>query len=98
MLDQNFGHKELCEVVLRAKNSMDFGTRHIEADEPILYFDNVQIALLQESNSPVFARGGWGNMPRVIWDERREVTFSMNMGVMSSVGMSMLLSSNVLSQ
>jgi len=29
--------------------------------------------LLPEQNRPVFARGGWANMPRVIWDERSEV-------------------------
>ena len=37
-------------------------------------------------------------MPRVIWDERSEVQFQMVEGVMSSVGMSILLSSNVLSE
>ena len=98
MMDQNFGHKELYEVVLRAKTSMQFGDRYIEAQEPVLYFDNVQMSLLTEQNRPVFARGGWANMPRVIWDERSEVQFQMVEGVMSSVGMSILLSSNVLSE
>jgi len=41
------------------------------------------------------AQGGWANMPRVVWDDRKEVTFSMTDGVMSSVGMSILLSANV---
>ena len=98
MTDQYFGHKELYEVVLRAKTPMYFGDRYIEADEPILYFENVNMSVLSEQNRPVFARGGFGNMPRVIWDERSEVQFQMIEGVMSSVGMSMLLSANVLSQ
>lgn len=98
MMDQNFGHKELYEVVLRAKTPMRFGDREIEADEPILYFDNVQMGLLSEQNSPIFARGGWANMPRVIWDNRQEVQFQMVDGVMSSVGMSILLSANVLAR
>ena len=98
MMDQYFGHKELYEVVLRAKNSMQFGSRYIEADEPILYFNNVNMSLLTEQNRPIFARGGWGNMPHVIWDERSEVQFQMIEGVMSSVGMGILLSSNVLSR
>lgn len=98
MMDQYFGHKELYEVVLRAKNPMQFGSRYIEADEPVLYFDNINMSLLTEQNRPVFARGGIGNMPRVIWDERSEVQFQMVDGVMSSVGMSILLSSNVLSE
>ena len=98
MMDQYFGHKELYEVVLRAKNPMQFGDRYIEADEPVLYFNNVNMSLLTEQNRPIFARGGFGNMPRVIWDERSEVQFSMLEGVMSSVGMSILLSANVLSR
>ena len=98
VMSQNFGHKELYEVVLRAKNPMYFGDRYIEAEEPILYFNNVNMSLLTEQNRPVFARGGWSNMPRVIWDERSEVQFQMSEGTMSSVGMSILLGSNVLSE
>lgn len=97
-MDQYFGHKELYEVVLRAKTPMQFGNRYIEADEPVLYFDNVNMSLLTEQNRPVFARGGWANMPRVIWDERSEVQFQMVEGVMSSVGMGILLSANVMSE
>lgn len=98
MIDQYFGHKELYEVVLRAKDPMKFGDRYIEADEPVLYFNNVNMSLLTEQSRPVFARGGIGNMPRVIWDERSEVQFQMTEGVMSAVGMSILLSANVASR
>ena len=98
MVDQYFGHKELYEVVLRAKNPMQFGSRYIEADEPVLYFNNVNMSVLSEQNQPIFARGGWANMPRVIWDERSEVQFTMVEGVMSSVGMGILLSANVMSK
>lgn len=98
MIDQNFGHKELYEVVLRAKNPMQFGDRHIEAEEPVLYFDDIQMSVLSEQNLPVFARGGFGNTPRVIWDDRSEVSFQMVDGTMSLVGMSILLSSNVLAK
>ena len=98
MMDQYFGHKELYQVVLRAKTPMQFGNRRIEADEPVLYFDDINMSLLTEQNQPVCARGGYENMPRVIWDERSEVQFQMTDGVMSSVGMSILLSANVLSE
>ena len=98
MQDQYFGHKELYEVVLRAKNPMQFGNRYIEADEPIMYFNTVNMSLLTEQNKPIFAKGGWGNMPHVIWDERSEVQFQIVEGVMSSVGMGILLSANVASE
>ena len=98
MIEEYFGHKELYEVVLRAKTPMQFGTRYIEAQEPVLYFNNVQMSRLGESNHPVFARGGWANMPRVIWDERSEVSFQMVEGVMSQVGMGILLSADVVAK
>lgn len=98
IMDEYFGHKELYEVILRAKTPMQFGSRKIESEEPVLYFNNVNMSLLSEQNRPVFARGGWANMPRVIWDERTEATFQMTEGVMSSVGMSILLSANVTTQ
>lgn len=97
-MDEYFGHKELYEVILRAKTPMQFGSRKIESEEPVLYFNNVNMSLLSEQNRPVFARGGWANMPRVIWDERTEATFQMTEGVMSSVGMSILLGANVTTQ
>jgi hypothetical protein len=43
------------------------------------------------------ARGGWGNMPHVIWDDRSEIEFMLSEGVMSNVGMGILLGAKVLS-
>jgi hypothetical protein len=93
--DMYSGVKELYEVVLRAKNPMQFGTRYIEADEPVLYFENVNMAALSERSNPIMARGGWSNMPRVIWEDRSEVQFSLTEGVMSAVSMSILLNASV---
>ena len=95
MIDQYFGIKELYEVVLKAKVPMQFGSRRLEEGEPVLYFENVNISMLSERNSPIMARGGWSNMPRVIWEDRSEVTFSLTEGVMSSISMGILLSANM---
>ena len=75
MQDQYFGIKELYDVVLRAKTPMDFGKRYVEAGEPVLYFENISMSVLSETSRPIFARGGWGNMPHVIWEDRSEVMF-----------------------
>ena len=95
MLDQYFGVKELYEVVLRAKVPMQFGSRYIEEGEPVLYFENISMAAISEKNAPIMARGGWSNLPQVIWEDRSEVSFYMAEGVMSSISMSILLSANV---
>lgn len=97
MIDQYFGVKELYEVVLRAKTPMTFGTRYIEENEPVLYFENISMSTLSERNQPIMARGGWANMPRVIWEDRSEVQFTFSEGVMSSISMGILLSSQVVS-
>lgn len=98
MIDQYFGVKELYEVVLRAKVPMQFGSRFIEEGEPVLYFENISMAAISEKNNTIMARGGWANMPRVIWEDRSEVSFYMSEGVMSSISMSVLLSANVTSE
>lgn len=95
MIDQYFGIKELYEVVLKAKTPMQFGSRRLEEGEPVLYFENISISMLSERSSPIMARGGWSNMPRVIWEDRSEVVFSLTEGVMSSISMSILLSANM---
>ena len=98
MLDQYYGHKELYEVVLRAKTRMQFGERKIDVGEPVMYFDNVSMSLLSEQDRVIMARGGYGNMPRVTWEDRSEVTFQMIQGVMSSTGMGILMGANVVAR
>lgn len=96
MLDQNFGTKELYEVVLRANTPMQFGQRMIEKGEIVLAFDKISVALLNEQSHFITARGGWGNMPRVIWEDRSEVTFKLTQGVLSSLGFGILTSAKML--
>lgn len=92
MMDQYYGIKELYEVVLRAKTPMKFGSRYLEEGEPVLYFENVNMAVLNEKRTPIMARGGWANMPHVIWEDSSEVVFSLTEGVVSSISMGILLS------
>ena len=98
MRDEYFGIKELYEVVLKAKTPMRFGSRYLEEGEPVLYFENINMSLLTEQSSPIMARGGWANMPRVIWEDRSEVQFSLTEGVLSSISMGILLSASVASR
>ena len=98
MKDQYFGVKELYEVVLKAKIPMVFGERHLEKDEPVLYFEKIKFSSLTEQNKPIMARGGWLNMPQVIWEDRSEVEFVLTEGVMTNVSMGVLLSANVVAK
>ena len=74
---------------------MNFGERYIEADEPVLYFDHIAMSMLSEQNRAIFARGGWENQPKVIWQDRSEVRFQMTQGVVSQFGLGVLLGTKV---
>lgn len=74
---------------------MNFGERYIEADEPVLYFDHIAMSMLSEQNRAIFARGGWENQPKVIWQDRSEVRFQMTQGVVSQFGLGVLLGAKV---
>ena len=95
VIEQYFGIKELYEVTLRAKTAMQFGNRYIEADEPVLYFQNIAMSMLSEQSKEVYARGGWLNQPKVIWQDRSEIRFQMSEGVVSQFGFGILLGAKV---
>ena len=42
------------------------------------------------------ARGGWANLPQVVWEDRSEVTFSLSEGILSSISMGILFNAKVL--
>ena len=75
---------------------MRFGPRMLEEGEPVLYFENVSMSVLNEKSSPIMARGGWANLPRVIWEDRSEVQFVLQEGVMSSISFGILLSADMM--
>ena len=74
---------------------MQFGERYIEADEPVLYFENISMAMLSEQSREIYARGGWLNQPKVIWQDRSEIRFQMSEGVVSQFGLGILLGAKV---
>lgn len=74
---------------------MQFGSRRIEAEEPVMYFEKISIATLQEKSSLIMARGGWANSPRVTWEDRSEVSFQMMSGVMSQLNFGIMLDAEV---
>ena len=72
------------------------GSRQIEAGEPVLYFDQIQLAHLGEKTTSLVSRGGRGARPLIIWDNPGDVRFQMQAGVLSSVGLALLTNSTVL--
>lgn len=93
--EEYFGTKELYHIALKANCDMDFGIRSIAQGEPVLYFEHLDMTRLGESATVRMARGGWGNMPRVVWEDRSEMMFSFSEGVMNRIGMGLVLAAKV---
>lgn len=97
-LIQEMGIKDLEHVVLKARDYFKIGPYSFEPGEPVLYFNNIQIALLSENATVVAARGGYLNQPRVIWEDRSDTTFQFSNGTLNPISLNMLLEADMLTQ
>ena len=95
---QEMGVKDLEYVVLKARDYMTLGGRNYEPGEPVLYFENIQIALLSEDTRLVAAQGGYLNQPRIIWEDRNNTTFQFSNGTLNQLSLNMLLEANMLKE
>ena len=95
---QELGIKDLETVCIKTREEVTFGNRVLEPGEPVLYFDNVQIALLSEQVTPTMARGGWGNKPLIIWEDRKETVFGFTNGTLNAISFNLLLNANMLQE
>ena len=93
---QEMGIKDLEHVVLKARDYIQLGPYFFEPGEPVLYFRNIQIALLSESTQVIAARGGFLNQPRVIWEDRSDTIFQFSTGTLNPISLNMLLDANMI--
>ena len=85
-----FGIREICDVVLRAKNAQKIGNRVFYKNEPVIYFDTLKTSSLESQSTTVYAQGGRGNARLIAWEGERTVTFTMEDALISPVGFSIL--------
>lgn len=97
-MQEYFGIKELYDVTLKTTIPMRIGNRDFETGEPILYFDKVQISLIEEDTTRVIATGGKSNRNLILWEDTKEVSFTLQEGIMSKLGFAMLANANVVSR
>lgn len=95
---QEMGIKDLERVTLKARDYITVGPYSFEPGEPVLSFENIQVALLSENTKVIAARGGFLNQPRVIWEDRSDVTFQFANGTLNAISLNMLLEANILQQ
>lgn len=91
-----FGVREICNVVLKAKNTQKVGKRIFYANEPVIYFDTLKTSGLEGTGSTVYAQGGRGNSRLVAWEGERNVTFTMEDALISPEGFMILSGAGLL--
>jgi len=85
-----FGVREICDVVLRAKNRMQVGNKIFYKNEPVIYFDTLKTSSLEGAATTVYANGGRGNARLVAWEGERTITFTMEDALISPEGFMIL--------
>ena len=96
MAENEFGIKEMYQVVLKATYPIEIGNREIEEGEVIAYFDSIQLANFQEIKSYVTAHGGFDDRAHVWWETTKEVNFVMERGIFSKTQFSLLSNSQLI--
>ena len=85
-----FGVREICDVVLRAKNRVQIGNKIFYKHEPVIYFDTLKTSSMEGQATQVYANGGRGNPRLVSWEGERTVTFTMEDALISAEGFMIL--------
>ena len=85
-----FGVREICEVVLRAKNHMKVGNKEFFRNEPVILFDSLKTSSMEGATSTVYANGGRGNSRLIAWEGEKTVTFTMEDALISPEGLMIL--------
>lgn len=93
-----FGVKELYGVALKCTSNMEVNNEWFEEGEPLIFFDKLQIAYLDEQKRRTEAKGGYGNATLVKWEDTTGMNIQLSEGVISKTGLSILSNSKILSQ
>lgn len=94
-MDGLLGAKELYEVYLKAKNTLQIGTSIYESGETIAKFDKIQIANFNEISQVFKAHGGKSDQTRIIWENIKEVQINFIQGVFSPLQFGLLCNSKI---
>lgn len=86
-----FGFKDLYDVVLKSTYPIEIGGRTIDVGEVVAVFDKIQIGNFNEIKEHIPARGGIGNQALVWWEDTKEVRINFSQGVFSKEQLSLLM-------
>lgn len=85
-----FGMKDVYECTLKAPYDVQMGNLVIQAGEPIVIFDSLQMVNFNEIKDYIYARGGYGNQAWVSWERTKELYLSFSQGIFSRIHLAIL--------
>ena len=85
-----FGVREICDVVLKAKAMQKVGNKIFYKHEPVIYFDTLKTSTMEGAATTVYAQGGAGNPRLIAWEGERTITFTMEDALISPEGFMIL--------
>lgn len=91
-----FTFREIDNITLRATYPFQIGNRQIEKNEPIAFFDHLEIFGLQENSEFVSADGGFGNRSWVFWNTVKEINLQFSKGTMTNEQLALLKNSRLI--
>jgi hypothetical protein len=92
----DFGIREICNVILKAKAKMVIGSKVFYKDEPVIYFDSLKTSTLEGTTTTVYAQGGKGNTKLVAWEGEKNITFTMEEALLSPLSLAILTGADVI--
>ena len=85
-----FGVREICDVVFKAKGSGTLGTFEYRAGQPVLYIDTAKTSTIEGAGTTVYATGGKGNTRLIAWEGEKTLTFTVEDALLSELGFAIL--------
>lgn len=90
-MDTNvFGLMEIYDCVFKPTYDMKVGKRLVQAGEPLLVFDSLQMADFHELKNRTSAKGGYNNQTWITWESPKELDLTFTQGVFSQTHLAML--------
>ena len=85
-----FGIREICDVVFKAKNAGNLGTFEYRAGQPVLYIDSAKTSTMEGAATTVYAQGGKGNARLIAWEGEKTLSFTVEDALLSEMGFAIL--------
>ena len=92
-----FGVREICNVVFKAKSAIMIGNTTFKPGQPVLYIDTAKTSTIEGAATTVYAQGGRGNTRLIAWEGEKTLTFTVEDALLSPVSFSMLSGAGLIS-